>query len=72
MTVEEKIALIEEDLELDPGTLTPETDLSEVEEWDSMAYLNFVVLVDEHFGTQVSAAELKACEKVSDLLALMK
>lgn len=72
MTVEEKIALIEEDLELDPGTLTPETELSGIDEWDSMAYLNFVVLVDENFGTQIAAADLKACKTVSDLLALMK
>ena len=72
MTVEEKIALLEEELELDPGTLTAETDLSEVEEWDSMAYLNFVVLVDDNFGAKVTAAELKACKTVNDLLALMK
>lgn len=68
---EEKIALLEEDLELDAGTLTPETELSQIDEWDSMAYLNFVVLVDENFGTQISAAQLKACKTVSDLLALM-
>ena len=72
MTEKEKIALIEEDLELDPSTLSPQTALSEIDEWDSMAYLNFVVLVDEHFGTQITAAALKACKTVSDLLALMK
>lgn len=72
MTVEEKIALLEEDLELDPGTLTLETDLSEIDEWDSMAYLSFSVLVEDNFGTQVIPGELKSCKKVADLVALMK
>ncbi len=72
MTVEEKIALIEEELELDAGTLTPETDLSGIEEWDSMAYLSFVAMVDEHFGKLITAAQLKACGTVNDLLGLMQ
>lgn len=72
MTDKEKIALIEEVLELEPGTLAPQINLSEISEWDSLAYLDFVVLVDEHFGTQITAAALKACKTISDLLALMK
>ena len=44
MTNEEKLHLIEEALELDENTLTPETVLADVEEYDSMSKLSIIVM----------------------------
>lgn len=43
MTQEEKIALLEDMLELDANTLTPETALADIVEYDSMAKLSHCI-----------------------------
>lgn len=71
MTNAEKIELLEEMMELDEGILSEETLLDEVEEWDSMAYLSLIILMGDKFGKKISAKEIKAFEKVSDILDYM-
>ena len=71
MNIEEKIALIEDMLELDEGTLKEDMLLGEIEEWDSMAYLSFSVLMREEFGKKVSASEIKEFKTLQDLLNVM-
>jgi len=70
MTVEQKIALIEETLELDEGTLTPDTVLADVEEYDSMAKLSLIVMMDDEFGVKLTGDMIKSFVTVSDILAL--
>ena len=45
MTIEEKIAVLEDMLELENGTLTVETKLSTVDEFDSMAKLSSLLFL---------------------------
>lgn len=71
MTNAEKIELLEEMMELDEGILSEETLLDEIEEWDSMAYLSLIILMGDKFGKKISAKEIKAFEKVSDILDYM-
>ena len=40
-------------LNLPPDRLTPDTDLTELEDWDSVAYLSAMVMIDEKLGIQV-------------------
>ena len=54
MNLQEKLALIEEVLDVETGSLTPETLLAEVGEWDSIAALSLVVMLDEKFEKTVS------------------
>jgi acyl carrier protein len=68
MTNEEKISLIEETLEIEPGTLTPETELSTVAEYDSMAKLSLIVLTDEEFGKKLTGEQIRAFVTVGDIL----
>ena len=49
MNLQEKLALIEEVLDVETGSLTPETLLAEVGEWDSIAALSLIVMLDEKF-----------------------
>ena len=71
MTDQEKMALLEECWELDEGTLTADTVLEDVEEYDSMAKLSLIVLMDDEFGVKLTGDMIKGFEKVSDILSLM-
>jgi acyl carrier protein len=72
MDVNEKIALLEDMLELDEGTLKPETQLNELEEWDSLAAVSLVALVDEHFSEKINGQAIKAFKTVQDVLDVME
>lgn len=72
MTNEEKITILEDIMEVDEGTLTPETLLSNIEEWDSVSFLSFMAMMDEKFGKIVTGSEIKTKETVGDLMALME
>ena len=71
MTNEEKIALLEDMLELDGGTLKPETELSSIEEYDSMAKLSLIVLFDDELGKKLTGEEIRSFKTVGDILASM-
>ena len=72
MTNQEKLALIEETLEMDEGALTPETVLADLDEYTSMAKLSLIVMFDDEFDKKVTGAEVKAFETVADIMALME
>ena len=72
MTNAEKIALLEETLDLEDGSLTEDTLLEDVDEYDSMAKLSLIVMFDEEFGRKVDGATVKAFSTVADILALME
>ena len=72
MTDQEKIALIEETLEMDEGSLTPETILEEVGEYTSMAKLSLIVMMDDEFDVKLTGDMIKGFKTVADILAVMK
>lgn len=72
MSEQEKIALIEENMELDEGTLNPETVLADIEDYTSMAKLSLIVMLDEEFGVKVTGDMVKGFKTVADILAVMK
>lgn len=71
MTQEEKIALLEDMLELDGGTLTPETELSSIDEYDSMAKLSLIVLMDDEFTKKLTGEQIREFKTVKDILNFM-
>ena len=71
MTNEEKIAKLEEMLELDGGSLKPEMNLNEIPEYDSMAKLSLIVLFDEECGKKLTGEEIRTFKTVGDILAAM-
>lgn len=72
MTQEEKIALLEETLEADEGSLTPDTLLEDVDEYDSMTKLAVIVMMSDEFGVKLTSDVVKGFVKVGDILALME
>jgi acyl carrier protein len=71
MTQQEKIEALEEMFEADAGVLKPETALDTLQ-WDSMAMLSMVALVDKRFGKKISGAQLRSCKTIQDLLNVME
>jgi len=67
----EKLALLEEMMELDEGTLVEDTELEGLPEWDSMAALSLIVLVDENFSKKLTAAQIKNFKTIKDILDFM-
>ena len=68
MKIEEKIAVLEDMLELENGTLTVETKLSTVDEFDSMAKLSLIVISDEEFGKKLTGEQLREFKTIGDIL----
>ncbi len=72
MTDAKKIEMLEEMMELEAGTLTPETVLNDIEEWDSIALISFIALMDDEFDKVVKGSVVKEQKTVADLMALME
>lgn len=71
MTNEEKISMIEEALEIDANTLTEETILTEIKEYDSMAKLTLIVLFDDEFNKKLTGEKIKEFKIVKDIIDFM-
>lgn len=71
MTEDMNIAILEEMLELDVGTLTPKTKLSNIVEWDSLAAISFMVLLDELYDRKISGSQIREFRTVADAVAVM-
>ena len=71
MDISKKIALLEEMMELDEGTLSAETRLDDIEEYDSMAKLSLIVLMNDEFEKKLTANQIKAFQTVQDILDFM-
>ena len=54
MTDREKLALLEDMLELDEGDLTLDKALGDIDEYDSMAKLSLIVLMEDEFGVKLT------------------
>ena len=71
MTVKEKLAKLEDMLEIDKGTLKPDNSLEDIENWDSMAKLSLIVLMDDEFGKTLKSEDIKGFKTIQDILDFM-
>lgn len=72
MTIKEKIALLEDMFEMEEGTITEKTELTDIEEWDSMAKLSLIVLMDEEFNKKLTGNQIKEFASIRDILDFME
>ena len=68
MTKKEFIDLFVEELEIENTVVKQETQLNELEEWDSMGHMVVIGLVSENFDLKITASDLKALKTVGDLI----
>ena len=71
MTVEKKLELIADILDIDAKELTPETEIASLD-WDSVAILSFIAMMDEEFGKEVKGAQIKKFVTIQDALNIME
>lgn len=61
--------LIEEIVELDPGTLQGDESLGNLEGWDSLSVVAFIAATDKHLGAAPPPATVVSARTVADLVA---
>lgn len=71
MSNEKKLELIEEVFDVDPGTLTPDMELSAIDEWNSLTKLSLIVMVDDECGKTLTNDDIKALNTVQDIMDTM-
>ena len=71
MSTEEKIALLEEIMDLDEGTLSLEDQLDEYEEWDSLTKLSLIAETKKNFNKVLDVDEIKEFRTVQDVCDCM-
>ena len=71
MDTTQKLALLEEMFDLDEGTLDAATELDAIDEWDSMAKLSLIVLMDDECGKTLKSDDIKKFKTIQDILDFM-
>lgn len=72
MDCKEKLNLLEELLDIEKDTLSEETDLSEISQWDSMAVIMLIAMFDDAMGKTITPKEVKGFKTVKDILDKME
>jgi acyl carrier protein len=70
MTHDDAIVLIEEAANAERGTVRGNEALEQIN-WDSMATLSFIALVDDRLGRELDVKVVVKCQTVPDLLAIL-
>lgn len=68
MDTAKEIEMLEELFELESNTLTPETILADIEEYDSMSKLSLIVMMDDEFGKKLTGEQILKFKTVGDIL----
>ena len=71
MTQEEKLSLIEETLDVEAGSLSADTILANVNEYDSMTKLSLIVMFDDECGKKLTAEMLRTFKTIGDIMNAM-
>lgn len=68
ITLEEFTKGLESEFEdLEPGTLTPDTEFRKIKGWSSMHALIIIAYVDANCNALLNGTDLKAANSISDL-----
>lgn len=72
MTDNEKLALLEETLDMEKDSLAADMHLADVEEFDSIGKLSLIVMMDDEFGKIIKSDDIQALVTVQDILDIME
>jgi acyl carrier protein len=68
MTNAELVELFAEALEIEASAIQPEKEIAEYKEWNSLAWLTIMALLDERYNIQLSAADFRSFVTVQDVI----
>ena len=67
------MGIIENSLELAPGTLKPDSNSEDIENWDSLGQLTILVALDKNFNGKVSGlSEMAEANSVNKIIKILK
>lgn len=72
MSDQEIIELIAEALEIEASEVSPETSLEDIPEYDSMAKLSVIVVMDEEFSKKLTGETMQEFKTVGDIISFAK
>ena len=72
MTEREKLALLEDIMELDEGDLSVDMALENIEEYNSMTKLSLIVMMEDEFDVRLTSDIIKGFVTVGDIVAMMQ
>jgi acyl carrier protein len=61
----------EEFTETSPESFKPETEFKKLDEWDSLAVLSIISMIDEKYGKFITGAELRSLSTIKDVYDLV-
>ena len=67
----EFLLLLDEALELKPGTVKGSETLDSLEGWNSLAIISLMSLVDERLGVNLDPSDIARCSTIPDLAGLL-
>jgi acyl carrier protein len=56
---------------IEPNSLNPDTRFREIEQWESLALLCLLAMIDSEYDVQVGGMELKQCETLRDIFEIV-
>ena len=72
MELKEFIDIFIETLELeDAYNINAQTDFKSLDDWDSLASLSIISMVDDRFGVTINKKEVRACDTIEDLFNMI-
>lgn len=72
MNITKFILVLETEFEeLEPGTLKPDTNFRDLDEWSSMHALIIIALIDTEFNVSITGEDLSNIETVSQLFDIV-
>lgn len=71
MTIETFTSNFAEALETNPAELSADTAFKDLTNWDSLAALSVIAMIDEHYGVSVGGADLERSRSLQDLWELV-
>ena len=72
MKEQELLELLEEIMYVDEGTLEPDTELADMDEWDSLTKLSLIATAKQRFKKTLTADIIKGFETVADIIEFFK
>lgn len=72
MTTEEKLSIMEEVMDVEPGSLHLEDNLNNFEEWDSLSVLSYISKIRDTFNKTITGKEVKELITVADAIEKME
>jgi len=73
VNVKELIEKLEEEFdEVESGSIKPETEFTDIENWGSMHALIIIALIDMEYDVTLTGQDLKGMKTVMDLFGIIK